>query len=441
MDSDIWDKYLASIYFVVQTLTTVGYGDMSVVTSTEKIFGIVLMILGVGFYSYTIGTLAAILSSVDLKEQKLLDKLLAFQAFASQIKLSDYLMLKTKRILERNNESIHIEEATFLEELPSSLRAEILTQAHNKLFNKITLFRNKDASFGLNVISSLRPLNIEAGDILYRQGDLVEEIYFILSGRVKLVTAEGYIFKIYVEGSYFGDTEILLGKTFRECNVIVDNKSNCELVSISKNDFLQILEDFPEYLEEFTRLAHERQFRNSQSAVYSKMSNFRIPLLKRKLLERGKLSLFNERYYTSARKKSNAFTAFSSQTLETYQKPNKKELHRLFSDNQIEKEQRNNLSPPFVRQNAAVGEDQNNKMNISSYKNSEKGDNIPNISFSKTKGKDWDDESPSNLLKRGEPDPLKEKPPFQRNQDLKDSLNQLRFQLEQILENMESGVR
>jgi hypothetical protein len=41
------DLYLTSFYFCVQTITTVGYGDTSISTNTEKIFCIILMCIGV----------------------------------------------------------------------------------------------------------------------------------------------------------------------------------------------------------------------------------------------------------------------------------------------------------------------------------------------------------------------------------------------------------
>ena len=59
------------IYRVITTLTTVGYGDIVPYTILEKIFSLVVMILGVGFYSYTIGNLSSILANIDRRDQKL----------------------------------------------------------------------------------------------------------------------------------------------------------------------------------------------------------------------------------------------------------------------------------------------------------------------------------------------------------------------------------
>jgi hypothetical protein len=51
-------QYLASIYWALQTLTTVGFGDVYAETVPEKILAIVWMLSGIGFYSFTIGNLS-----------------------------------------------------------------------------------------------------------------------------------------------------------------------------------------------------------------------------------------------------------------------------------------------------------------------------------------------------------------------------------------------
>ena len=60
-------QYLVSVYWALQTLTTVGYGDIHAYSVSEKIAALVWMILGVGFYSFTIGNLSSIINTIDVK--------------------------------------------------------------------------------------------------------------------------------------------------------------------------------------------------------------------------------------------------------------------------------------------------------------------------------------------------------------------------------------
>lgn len=59
------DQYLTSFYWTVQTITTVGYGDTSINTRTEKIGCILLMVFGVVAFGLLSGSLTNILQNYD----------------------------------------------------------------------------------------------------------------------------------------------------------------------------------------------------------------------------------------------------------------------------------------------------------------------------------------------------------------------------------------
>ena len=64
-DETVWRKYLFGLYWALTTLTTVGFGDISAGTSAERIICIVWMMFGVGFYSFAVGTITSVLTSMD----------------------------------------------------------------------------------------------------------------------------------------------------------------------------------------------------------------------------------------------------------------------------------------------------------------------------------------------------------------------------------------
>ena len=73
--------YLTSFYFIVTTFTTVGYGDIGIGSSSEKIFCIFFMVMGIVSFSLATGTLTSIIKTYDsqnfvLKEKNsILDKI------------------------------------------------------------------------------------------------------------------------------------------------------------------------------------------------------------------------------------------------------------------------------------------------------------------------------------------------------------------------------
>lgn len=54
-------KYITSIYWVVTTLTTVGYGDITGSTSEEYVFTMVVEFIGILFFSIMMGSINKIL--------------------------------------------------------------------------------------------------------------------------------------------------------------------------------------------------------------------------------------------------------------------------------------------------------------------------------------------------------------------------------------------
>jgi hypothetical protein len=69
------DIYISSMYFIVTTVLTVGYGDITAVSLAEKCFCMLMMLIGVFSFSYATGTLSAIIQSVDERDTQLKEKI------------------------------------------------------------------------------------------------------------------------------------------------------------------------------------------------------------------------------------------------------------------------------------------------------------------------------------------------------------------------------
>ena len=64
-----------AFHWAFQTLTTVGYGDISAHTWAEHMFAIVWMIAGVGFYSYMFGNIIQMIEKSDQENEDVQNKL------------------------------------------------------------------------------------------------------------------------------------------------------------------------------------------------------------------------------------------------------------------------------------------------------------------------------------------------------------------------------
>ena len=65
LNSSDFDLYTAAVYFSIQTMTTVGYGDISGTNTSEKYVSICMMVFGVVLFSVISGSISSLLDSMD----------------------------------------------------------------------------------------------------------------------------------------------------------------------------------------------------------------------------------------------------------------------------------------------------------------------------------------------------------------------------------------
>ena len=150
-------QYLGAFYWVIQTLTTVGYGDMSPTNDSEKFMAILVMCFGVAFYSFIIGTLTALLTHMDDKTQFLTSKFKALCLLSSEFNLPMNIELEVKRALQNSfAESSSYNEVDVLGDLAADLQVAVYKRKYGEVFLKTHFLDNKDPEFNVKLITSFR---------------------------------------------------------------------------------------------------------------------------------------------------------------------------------------------------------------------------------------------------------------------------------------------
>mmetsp|Transcript_21884 Transcript_21884/g.33954 ORF Transcript_21884/g.33954 Transcript_21884/m.33954 type:complete len:317 (+) Transcript_21884:863-1813(+) len=161
-------QYIISCYWAFQTLTTVGFGDISGGNDVEQIMAIVWMVFGVGFYSYTIGNMTQMITSFDSDNHEMQNKLDTLKKFQQTTKIPNRLYYRIKRHIENNQiQKKYNDSEVLLQELPIYLRDQVLTKTHGEVFKKIKFFRNRSREFNSTIVHGLKPLNLGANELIY----------------------------------------------------------------------------------------------------------------------------------------------------------------------------------------------------------------------------------------------------------------------------------
>lgn len=67
MDLDMGDRVVKICYFLLTTLSTVGYGDLYPISQTEYIVTLLIMAGGVAFFSFIMGKFMEIINNYQVK--------------------------------------------------------------------------------------------------------------------------------------------------------------------------------------------------------------------------------------------------------------------------------------------------------------------------------------------------------------------------------------
>ena len=180
--------YLTSVYFVIVTITTVGYGDITGKTIPELLFQMYLLIIGTIAYSFIISYISnniikANQKSISFeKNLEMLNEIKLHHPNMSNNLYNEVLRnLYNEQLYERKDKHL------LFDCLPYSLKNKLIMEMYKPIIRNFVFFKDIDNSdFIVKVATSLKPLISIKGDIVIHEGDYINEIFFIKKGVIGL---------------------------------------------------------------------------------------------------------------------------------------------------------------------------------------------------------------------------------------------------------------
>ncbi len=251
-------KYLKSLYWCLETLTTVGYGETVPANNAQLIYAMIIMFLGVGIYGYIIGNIANILSKKDPAKTHYLNNLEGLKGFLKfrslpgdlQTRIKEYYAYIWKKRLGYN-------ETSFLSTLPSNLKNEVSLILKREILDEIPLFKGLSDDFLKEVSFHLRPEVFTPGEYIFREGDIGNQMYFVIRGKLEVILSDNKeALNTISDGDFFGEIALFTNKPR---TASIKSLSYSDLYILDKEIFNSITKKYPDIGEKIKGKAEQRQ--------------------------------------------------------------------------------------------------------------------------------------------------------------------------------------
>lgn len=234
------DRYIASLYWAIVTLTTIGYGDVVPTSTAERLFVIFSMLIGTSIFAYVVGSVCTIVANMDKKSSAYHEMMDNLGAFMREQHLSDSLRARLKAYFRFKKDSPSDDAKPLLELMSPALRADVAWEQCGSWVNDIPFFVGVPRDFVIEVALILQSCTYPQNEEIIKVGALCDKMFIVQRGVV------GGLGRVFTSGKVFG-IEILCGNL--ESDYTARAMTYCDLYSIDKSDLLEIVQKFPAVLK------------------------------------------------------------------------------------------------------------------------------------------------------------------------------------------------
>eukprot|EP00899_Mesostigma_viride_P020470 jgi/Mesvir1/28424/Mv15852-RA.2 len=253
--ASVFHQYTWALFMAQSHMIGIGYGFSSPYTEGEVWAIYVSMVLGSAIYILFVSIVCTLLIEMDRSHSAYARTVDQLQQYMRHRKLPFALR---KRILTsfdyRWRTRKMMDEMSILGELPPALRVEVCMYTCRDLLRTVPFFEDAEEGFLSSVVTLLQPLVVLEGDTIVREGEVSREMYFLRSGQVQVSAGKKVITQLK-SGSYFGEIG-LLARSKRTATITA--MSPCELYVLYKEDFDDVIIDYPEVELGMRKLAEHR---------------------------------------------------------------------------------------------------------------------------------------------------------------------------------------
>ncbi|NWH86723.1 KCNH6 protein, partial [Aegithalos caudatus] len=246
----IKDKYVTALYFTFSSLTSVGFGNVSPNTNSEKIFSICVMLIGSLMYASIFGNVSAIIQRLYSGTARYHTQMLRVKEFIRFHQIPNPLRQRLEEYFQHAwSYTNGIDMNAVLKGFPDCLQADICLHLNRTLLQNCKAFRGASKGCLRALAMKFKTTHAPPGDTLVHYGDVLTTLYFISRGSIEILR-EDIVVAILGKNDIFGEPISLYARPGKS-NADVRALTYCDLHKIQREDLLEVLDMYPAFSDNF----------------------------------------------------------------------------------------------------------------------------------------------------------------------------------------------
>ncbi|KAL2338220.1 hypothetical protein Fmac_012666 [Flemingia macrophylla] len=189
---EVFPKFCYCLWWGLQNLSTLGQGLLTSTYPGEVMFSIVIAIMGLILFGLLIGNMQTYLQSMSVRLEEMRIKRRDSEQWMHHRLLPQELRERVRRYDQYKWLNTRgVDEESLVQSLPKDLRRDIKRHLCLNLVRRVPLFANMDERLLDAICERLKPSLYTEGTYIVREGDPVNEMHFIIRGRLESVTTDG----------------------------------------------------------------------------------------------------------------------------------------------------------------------------------------------------------------------------------------------------------
>uniref|UniRef100_A0A8C5KFW5 Potassium voltage-gated channel, subfamily H (eag-related), member 6 n=1 Tax=Jaculus jaculus TaxID=51337 RepID=A0A8C5KFW5_JACJA len=246
----VQDKYVTALYFTFSSLTSVGFGNVSPNTNSEKVFSICVMLIGSLMYASIFGNVSAIIQRLYSGTARYHTQMLRVKEFIRFHQIPSPLRQRLEEYFQHAwSYTNGIDMNAVLKGFPECLQADICLHLHRALLQHCPAFRGASKGCLRALAVKFKTAHAPPGDTLVHLGDVLSTLYFISRGSIEILR-DDVVVAILGKNDIFGEPVSLHARPGKS-SADVRALTYCDLHKIQRADLLEVLDMYPAFADSF----------------------------------------------------------------------------------------------------------------------------------------------------------------------------------------------